>query len=114
MSTLVVSVLGVGVLGPGLPSWPAAQGILCGREPFVPTPPVLAPPQRLPPAERRRTGASIRLAMAVADEAVAQAGVDPQTLATVFASSGGEGANCHVLCETLASADRQLSPTRFT
>jgi len=75
---------------------------------------VLPPPARLPPAERRRAGPSIRLAMAVADEAIGHAAIDPQHLATVFASSGGEGSNCHVLCETLAGADRQISPTRFT
>ena len=114
MNALEVSVLGVGLLGPGLPSWPAAQAVFDGRMPYVPMPAVLAPPARLPPAERRRAGASIRLAMAVADEAIAQAGIDPHRLATVFASSGGEGTNCHVLCETLASADRHLSPTRFT
>ncbi len=114
MNALEVSVLGVGLLGPGLPSWPAAQAVFDGRMTYVPMPAVLAPPARLPPAERRRAGASIRLAMAVADEAIAQAGIDPHRLATVFASSGGEGTNCHVLCETLASADRHLSPTRFT
>ena len=31
----------------------------------------------------------------------------------VFASSGGDGDNCHEICQTLASADRSLSPTRF-
>jgi hypothetical protein len=31
----------------------------------------------------------------------------------VFTSSGGDGHNCHVICETLAGDDRQLSPTRF-
>ncbi|MFZ2650645.1 MAG: beta-ketoacyl synthase chain length factor, partial [Burkholderiaceae bacterium] len=57
---------------------------------------------------------AIKVAMAVADEAVAQAGVDAQFLATVFSASNGEAANCHYLCETLASADRCVSPTRFT
>lgn len=114
MSALEVSILGIGLLGPGLPSWAAAQGVLRGLEPHADTPAVLPPPPRLPPAERRRAGASIRLAMALADEAVAQAGLDPQQLATVFAASGGEGQNCDALCTTLASADRQLSPTRFT
>jgi hypothetical protein len=114
VSRLAVAVRGIGLLGPGLPSWPGSQAILRGTEGHVPTPAVLLPPPRLPPAERRRAGATIRLAMAVADEAVAQAGVDPKHLATVFAASGGEGVNCHALCETLASADRHLSPTRFT
>ena len=31
----------------------------------------------------------------------------------VFSSSGADGDNCHAICEVLASADRQISPTRF-
>ncbi|WP_455727031.1 beta-ketoacyl synthase chain length factor, partial [Burkholderia stabilis] len=31
----------------------------------------------------------------------------------VFSASGGDGQNCHAICETLAGDDRQLSPTRF-
>ena len=31
----------------------------------------------------------------------------------MFTSSGGDGQNCHEICQVLASADRQLSPTRF-
>jgi len=34
-------------------------------------------------------------------------------LPTVFSSSGGDGENCHEICQTLVSGDRQLSPTRF-
>ena len=109
-----VAIRGIGLLMPGLASWPAGRAILRGEAPYMSAPAVLPPPPRLPPAERRRAGPSVRLAMAVADEAVAAAGIDPLQLATVFASSGGEGSNCHVLCETLAGADRQLSPTRFT
>ncbi|MEP7058057.1 MAG: beta-ketoacyl synthase chain length factor, partial [Caldimonas sp.] len=114
MSAFEISIGAIGLLGPGLASWTAARPILRGEVTYASTAVVLAPPPRLPPAERRRAGPSIRLAMAVADEAVAHAGVDPQRLATVFASSGGEGSNCHLLCETLAGTDRQLSPTRFT
>ena len=114
MNGFALTVQGIGLLGPGLVSWASARAILRGDEAYAWAPAVLAPPQRLPPAERRRAGPSIRLAMAVADEAVAEARVDPRHLATVFASSGGEGSNCHALCETLAGADRHLSPTRFT
>ena len=109
-----VWVQGVGLMGPGLASWAAAQDILCGRLPLVTAPTVLPPPLRLPPAERRRAGASVKLALAVADEAVAQAQIDPADLATVFTSSSGEGVNCHVLCETLATPSPMVSPTRFT
>jgi hypothetical protein len=105
---------GIGLLGPGLPSWPAAQPVLRGEEPHAFQLTVLPAPPRLPPAERRRAGPVIRLAMAVAEEAIAHAQADPSALATVFSSSGGEGSNCHSLCETLASDNPLLSPTRFT
>jgi len=114
-TTLVPMYLqGIGLLGPGLPSWSGSQATLRGEVPHRFELCVLPPPARLPPAERRRAGAVVRLAMAVADEAIAMADVDPQTLATVFTSSGGEGANCHSLCETLASPNPLISPIRFT
>jgi len=114
MTLAPMFIQGIGLLGPGLPSWPDSLATLRGAAPhrFVPT--VLPAPPRLPPAERRRAGAVIRLAMAVAEEAIAHAGVDPRNLATVFSSSGGEGSNCHSLCETLASPNPLISPTRFT
>ena len=114
MSSLRVWVQGVGLLGPGLESWAAAIEVLRGTQRHVFTPTVLPPPARLPPAERRRAGAAVKLALAVADEAVAQAQVDPGALATVFTSSSGEGVNCHMLCETLATPAPMVSPTRFT
>ena len=108
-----VFVRSVGLLGPGLTSWASAQSVLRGSEPYVVAKTVLPPPARLQPAERRRAGDAIKLAMAVADQAVLAAAMDPQTLATVFTSSSGEGTNCHVICETLASDNRLISPTRF-
>ncbi|MEO8058090.1 MAG: beta-ketoacyl synthase chain length factor [Burkholderiales bacterium] len=114
MSALTVWVEGAGLLGPGLPSWSSSLGTLRGEQPHVFVPAVLPPPARLPPAERRRAGSAVKLAMAVADEAVAHAGADPRTLATVFSASSGEGGNCHILCETLASDSPMVSPTRFT
>ena len=108
-----VFVRSVGLLGPGLTSWASAQSVLRGTEPYLIAKTVLPPPARLQPAERRRAGDAIKLAMAVADQAVLAAAMDPQTLATVFTSSSGEGTNCHVICETLASDNRLISPTRF-
>lgn len=114
MSELRVWVQGIGLLGPGLNSWPASLGVLRGMQPHASAPTVLPLPARLPPAERRRAGAAVKLAMAIADEAVAQAQVDPGTLATVFASSSGECANCHALCDALAAPAPVVSPTKFT
>lgn len=105
---------GIGLLGPGLPDWNAAQPVLRGEAGHQFAATTLAPPARLPPAERRRSGAVMRLAMGVADEAIAHAQADPSHLATVFTSSGGEGANCHSLCEALAVPNPLISPTRFT
>jgi hypothetical protein len=109
-----VFVHSVGLLGPGLASWADAQAVLRGDAAHAMAKTVLQAPARLPPAERRRAGDAIKLAMAVADQAVIAGAMDPQTLATVFASSSGEGVNCHAICETLASDNRLLSPTRFT
>lgn len=114
MNDLKFWVQGVGLLGPGLASWTDARDVLRGIRAHEPAPTVLPPPLRLPPAERRRAGPVVKLALALADEAVAQAQIDPATLATVFASSSGEGANCHQLCETLATPTPLVSPIRFT
>ena len=114
MTALTVWVDGVGLLGPGLASWTSAIDVISGAQPHASTPTVLPQPARLPPAERRRAGGAVKLALAVADEAISQAQIDPSILATVFTSSSGEGQNCHALCETLATPTPVVSPTRFT
>ena len=113
MSALKACIDGIGILGPGLPDWPVAAAVLSGASPWEPAPTVLPAPACLPSAERRRTGTVVRLSLAVGLEAVGRAGVDPARLPTVFTSSGGDGQNCHEICEVLASTERQLSPTRF-
>ena len=107
-------IAGVGTLGPGLANWPQAADLLRGKQPYVPLPTVLPTPAMLPPAERRRTGRVVKLALAVASEAVLNAGADPQQLASVFSSSGGDGHVCHEICEALALPSREVSPTRFS
>ena len=113
MSPLTACIEGIGVLGPGLPDWMATARVLTGVAPWEAAATVLPPPAGLPSAERRRTGAVVRLALAVGFEAAGRAGVNPAHLPAVFTSSGGDGQNCHEICETLASPERQLSPTRF-
>ena len=110
---LVAWIGGIGLLAPGLPDWATAVPVLNGGQSYLPAPSVLPVPDLLPPAERRRASRVVRLALAVGLEAVARGGVDAATLATVFSASGADGHNCHALCETLASSDRQVSPTRF-
>jgi hypothetical protein len=109
----MIHVDGIGILGPGLETWPIAAGILRGDQPLVAQPVRLPPPELLPPTERRRAGAAIKLSMTTGLEAIRHAGVDPATLANVFSSTGGDCENCHNMLETLASSDRMVSPTRF-
>ncbi len=111
--TLSGYIEGIGLLGPGLANWPDSQAILSGEQPYVPRKTVLPSPALLPAAERRRSGAIVKLTLATGLEAVTAAGLDAASLPSVLTSSGGDGDNCHLICEMLASADRQISPTRF-
>ena len=67
----------------------------------------------LPAAERRRAGVPIKLALAVGQEAFLQAGRETKTASTVFTSSGGDNDNVHAINSILATAPREVSPTRF-
>jgi hypothetical protein len=110
---LAAYVSGIGVRGPGLSDWIATASVLTGQAPYEPVRTVLQTPMLLPAAERRRTGRAVRVALAVALEATTRAAADPAQLASVFSSSGGDGDNCHELCQALALPSREISPTRF-
>jgi Beta-ketoacyl synthase, N-terminal domain len=105
---------GIGMLGPGLHNWPQAADLLSGKHPYQPAATVLPIPSMLPPAERRRTGRVVKLALAIASQAASSAGADPAQMASVFAASGGDGHVCHEICEALAQPAREVSPTRFS
>ena len=113
MPLLTAYIEGVGLLGPGFNGWPDSQAVICGQQPYLSCKTVLPLPALLPAAERRRSGAIVRLTLAIGLEAIAAAGLDAATLPMVFSASGGDGENCHALCAMLASDDRQISPTRF-
>ena len=110
---LTAYIEGIGILGPGFSDWPSAAAILSGAAAYNASRTVVPAPTSLPPAERRRTGTVVKLALAIGFEATMRARIDTSTLPTVFTSSGGDGDNCHAICQVLASSDRQLSPTRF-
>lgn len=104
---------GIGLLGPGLDDWPGGRAALTAAASYASRPTELPAPASLPASERRRASRAIKLALAVGHEAIAAAGLDPASLATVFCSSAGDGYNCHEICQALATSDRQISPTRF-
>jgi len=104
---------GVGVWGPGLEGWTKARDVLRGTIPYEGVASALPTVELLPPAERRRVGPTVKLALTVGQEAVGAAGADRTQLATVFASSGGDGETIHNILKTLATPQREVSPTRF-
>ncbi len=104
---------GIGVLGPGLDNWAEAQATLRGAADYESRPIMVPPPVALPPPERRRVGLAVKVAVAVAQEAIAAARLDAKHLVAIFSSSGADGDNCDAICRVLASEDRHISPTRF-
>ncbi|CAN5273366.1 hypothetical protein BH10PSE17_BH10PSE17_38070 [soil metagenome] len=110
---LVVHVDGVGITGPGFDGWPQTRAILADEAAWQSTPAVIPPVTLLAANERRRAGLLVRSSLAVAEQAVAMSGRAAASLPSIFTSSSGDGVNCHSICETLASDDRSISPTRF-
>lgn len=108
-----VGIEGIGLVGPGIADWTSARAVLAGALPLVPAATQVPQPASLPPAERRRSSQAVRLALAAGQQAIADSAFQAKDLVSVFASSGSDGANCHAICEALASDDRLLSPTRF-
>lgn len=111
--SLRVYVRGVGVLGPGMPDWSSAQAVLRGEVPYDPS--VMPKPDAaiLPPAERRRASPAIRTSLSVASQAIRNAGVQASDVATIFATSDCDAENMNHVCDALATAQLELSPTRF-
>lgn len=104
----------IGLVAPGLSGWPQARAILRGETPYVWQDVELTAPAILPPAERRRSIASARLALSAAHEAVQQRPTDtPRQLACVFASSDGDSQVITSIMEGLAQEVPDVSPTRF-
>ncbi len=107
------SVLGIGVFGPGLAGWPAAQAVFSGAAKYERTDSAPPLPDLLPAAERRRATPPTRIALTAAHEALLHSGVDAENVPAVFSSSSGNPEIIHDLCTMLAAGDYQISPTRF-
>jgi hypothetical protein len=104
---------GIGLCAEGLPNWTEGRGVLAGALLYRAADIVMAASPLLPPAERRRTTDSVKLAMTVGSEATAHAGVPAGETMSVFTSSGGDGKTITAILEVLASPEREVSPTRF-
>jgi len=71
---------GVGVVGPGLDGWAACREVLAGRAPWTEAALRVPVPGMLPAAERRRCNAASRIALAAAEDALAESGWHCTTL----------------------------------
>jgi hypothetical protein len=104
---------GIGLRGPGLDGWEASRPILAGMAAYEKRPIAIPPAGLLPANERRRAPEMVKLALATGAEAFAACGRPPAETPAIFASSGGDGETIHAILQTLAGAERALSPTRF-
>jgi hypothetical protein len=103
----------VGIAAPGLAGWESAAPVLAGAAPHVTAPEIPYVPALLPPNERRRATATVKLAFRAAEDAVAMAGADARQLASVFSSSDADMNVLHRICAALAQRPRMISPTDF-
>ena len=110
---LEIFVEGVGFWASRLPGWDVARAVLRG-ETAAPAAATTRPsPSLLPPAERRRAPDTVAVALEVASRACENAGRDPKSLASVFASANGDLAVEDAICDTLAKNPALTSPTKF-
>jgi hypothetical protein len=104
---------GIGLWAPRLPGWAHGRAILRGE---AEAPAACAPrptPELLPPNERRRAPDAVAIALEVAARACVDAGCDPKSLPSVFASTYGDLVISDYMCGMLARAPLEVSPTRF-
>ncbi len=106
-------IMSVGLLGPGLAGWESGQRVLDGSMAHTPADVAPPAPAHLSARERRRTSHGVRLALAVAQEAVDNSGDNAKSLPTVLGWPHGDGPVMHRLLETLATPERYVSPTDF-
>lgn len=106
-----LGIAGIGLLAPGFSSWAEAEGVLTGLTPYR--------DRGLPPLERlrlsaneaRRLSLSVRIALEAAQEAMAGTDIAAETMASVFACSGGNTESLHKVLESLA--EKFVSPCQF-
>ena len=108
-----VGITAIGVLGPGLEGWDESRAVLRGDTAYHERAFEPPTPEILPSRERRRCGASVRLALGVALEAVERSGRRQDELAVVFGSSGGSGLEVHRILTALSQPEMLVSPTHF-
>lgn len=105
-----VDIAGVGIWSEYFSGWDEFCSVLAGGA----SPEATAlKPELIPAKERRRAPLSVKMAVEVMDQACRMAGLEPTTVATVFASVYGDIQITDYMCNTLHAEPRTISPTRF-
>jgi hypothetical protein len=103
----------IALSAPGLDGWENSRSVLCGAQDLQLDDVKKYKPSRLPPNEQRRASDTVRMAFRIGEEIAQAVSDDLAGCASVFASSGGDYAIIHQICETLCSDEKMISPTRF-
>jgi hypothetical protein len=111
MTELVIR--GIGLWAPGVPAWAQARALIAAGQDWPAADAGRPAPSLIAANERRRAPETVLLAIAVAEQACADAGIEPAGVASVFVSTYGDLAINHYMCSVLAEDPAQLSPTRF-
>lgn len=108
-----VYVESVSLQGPGLDGWKKSLPILTGKASYKYEDIPKLSPSLLPANERRRTTSLIKIALQVAQDALADKMQDSKNYATVFAASDGDIEIIHRICTALMQPGKPVSPTHF-
>jgi hypothetical protein len=103
----------VGLAGPGMASWTEGAKVLAGEITYRGGDNPKCMSELLPANERRRVSATVRLALQVAEEAMARASLDFGNVCSVFATCDGDTEIFERICLALTQPGRPVSPTQF-
>ena len=108
-----VHVEAVGLAGPGMASWPDGVKVLADESTYRAGESPRFTSRLLPANERRRVSLTARLALQVAEEAMAQSSLDIDSVCSVFATCHGDTEIIDRICAALTEPERPVSPTQF-
>ena len=103
----------LGLAGPGMASWQDSIAVLAGKGTYRSGDCPRCTSTLLPANERRRVPASARMALQVAEEAMARSTLDIDSVCSVFATCHGDVEIIDKICVALAEPERSVSPTQF-
>jgi hypothetical protein len=109
----ILHVDAVGLSGPGMADWNDGADVVTSRKPYRPDDVPTRGSALLPANERRRVSPTVRLALQVAEEAMARSSVDMAGICSVFATCDGDTEVIDRICNALTLPGRPVSPTQF-